>query len=546
MCSMLLVLFLECHSTTGRTMAATTRKESAQTNDTVRPLGANAFCKNGEKTRIRRDWDLISRDDQDLYIEAIEEAIDRELYQAFLGYHADSVALVQSHETCGFALWHRTFLLAFENMLRSLAPRFACLTIPYWNVMEHSSDQARGLCTSYRTCSRIVGDLGGSPVAAAATRLYAGIEATGDLITGRPIRNLHDDNNATGIVRDDLFWVTLPASTAYDSVLDILVTSPSYVQYTRRIQETIHDDVHDTLGGFMPTYSSPTDPLFMPWHSFIDLALFMWEACYLDPSEQASGTRLAADWAFEGAGSNCSRNGRSKVLFPILNATSELYLMRGDFHVLEDPLIGIYFADIGILFSDVASIRDLGEDFDFTYDHVTERIWNVLQDPSQCPSSGSWTAFPTPSPTTASPVVGSPNDADARSEWLAGIRQRLEEMFAETHPGYVAQYMSYFTCVTQDETSLSVYTEDPGEYLVDVLNGNAIIRARCAFFLPETESVTNEELPTSSTPVAAPSENRDQFAGDDEDDDQTSTALRAPQPYFGIGLVSCLVLLVVD
>jgi len=32
-----------------------------------------------------------------------------------------------------FYAWHRKFLLEFENMLRSLDPKFKCVTIPYWD-----------------------------------------------------------------------------------------------------------------------------------------------------------------------------------------------------------------------------------------------------------------------------------------------------------------------------------------------------------------------------------------------------------------------------
>ena len=37
----------------------------------------------------------------------------------------------------GFILWHRRYLLAYENMLRSLHPDFECVTLPYWNYFNH-------------------------------------------------------------------------------------------------------------------------------------------------------------------------------------------------------------------------------------------------------------------------------------------------------------------------------------------------------------------------------------------------------------------------
>ena len=37
------------------------------------------------------------------------------------------------HGTPGFLLWHRIFTFEFENMLRSLGPKFECVTVPFWD-----------------------------------------------------------------------------------------------------------------------------------------------------------------------------------------------------------------------------------------------------------------------------------------------------------------------------------------------------------------------------------------------------------------------------
>ena len=84
-----------------------------------------------------------------------------------------------------FYAWHRKFLLEFENMLRSLDPKFECITIPYWDwaqeykvcaamnggssegsaeddslVRGHGSDS----CNSYMDVSHILKDFGGPGV----------------------------------------------------------------------------------------------------------------------------------------------------------------------------------------------------------------------------------------------------------------------------------------------------------------------------------------------------------------------------------------------
>ena len=44
---------------------------------------------------------------------------------------------IQTLMELGFILWHRRYMLAYENMLRSLHPDFECVTLPYWNYFRH-------------------------------------------------------------------------------------------------------------------------------------------------------------------------------------------------------------------------------------------------------------------------------------------------------------------------------------------------------------------------------------------------------------------------
>jgi len=185
-------------------------------------LGANSLCDGNP--RIRRDWDLIDSSEKELFKQAVEESIDRGLYQVFRKYHVDLTSSIQSHETCAFALWHRRYLLALENMLRSLDPQFACVTVPYWNIMEHFRDQERELCDSIGNCARVVVDLGGTPINTESTRTYSEIEATGVLFAGRPISRLIDDDGQAGIVRSDLLLVEVPPSCAYRNLIDVYAT----------------------------------------------------------------------------------------------------------------------------------------------------------------------------------------------------------------------------------------------------------------------------------------------------------------------------------
>ena len=445
--------------------------------------GGNSKCDG--KARVRRDWDLISTAERSLYTDAVEESIQRGYYQAFLPYHADFMSSIQSHETCSFALWHRRYLLAFENMLRTLDEKYACLTVPYWNVMEHFRDQERLLCSSYGSCSRIVGDLGGTPIARGMARIYSGIEADGDLFVGPPIQSLRDDRNQPGIPRADLLDVPLPEAVSYAAVISSFRQAQNYVEFAQLIQTGVHDYLHDTIGGFMPTYSSPIDPMFGPWHSFIDLLLFVWEICNVQSIDGPVVNGTEVHWAFNT--SNCKRTSRARELFPEpINQTSEMYMKALDKDIRDDAQIGRFFSDIGLQFQTVASVRDLG-DYEFTYDHITAPLQQLMSDQSVCRlvEQHSWTAFPTPVPATRSPVAQT-----ERSILISTIREALESRFPN-RKHEVNHQMSYLICVLDDPSFVP-----PVDFVAQFLAGEIVVPS-CTFLLAGGGGVSPTQSPST-------------------------------------------------
>lgn len=427
--------------------------------------GANSYCDG--KARKRRDWDLISADEKGLFLSAIEDAIDNGLYQAFLEYHSDLTSSIQSHQTCAFIHWHRRYLLAFENMLRSLDPKYKCLTVPYWNIMEHYKDQQNGLCESFGNCARVISDLGGIPTAVGAKRSYAGIEATGNLFLDVPLRRLYDDKGERGIVRADLLDVRIPDSCQYNTVLNIFKAGGSLSEFARNIQKGIHDDVHDTIGGFMPTYSSPTDPLFLVWHSFIDLILYMWEVCNIDQTQETLFDPFPE--------SSCVyTTDLAETMFPNIDAETEMWMKDNDNNIIDDPLIGIFFQDVGLKFSEVSRVDQLGDN-EFTYEHLTSELLGFLQNSDTCPEGQWYTASPTVTPITLSPTAEA--DQDAFNKWIGDTREAL----IESNPGdmqRVNSLMQFLICTLNGSKQI------PSDEFRESLLNNTLRDSNCNFLLP--------------------------------------------------------------
>ena len=91
--------------------------------------------------RVRKSWDALRDEGRtELYMEAVREAMRLGYHQDFSDAHvAQGFAVDEAHRRGSFMFWHRRFLLAYENMLRSLGPEFECVTIPYWNYYHENN-----------------------------------------------------------------------------------------------------------------------------------------------------------------------------------------------------------------------------------------------------------------------------------------------------------------------------------------------------------------------------------------------------------------------
>ncbi|GLE11056.1 hypothetical protein PINS_up023354 [Pythium insidiosum] len=76
-----------------------------------------------------------------LYLSAVQIAMEKGYHYRFVGVHTAHMNRITSHGACPFLLWHRRYILGYENMLRSLHPKFANLTLPYWDYFEDTSSQ---------------------------------------------------------------------------------------------------------------------------------------------------------------------------------------------------------------------------------------------------------------------------------------------------------------------------------------------------------------------------------------------------------------------
>ncbi|RHY30507.1 hypothetical protein DYB32_004261 [Aphanomyces invadans] len=100
-------------------------------------------CK-GETFRLRKPWSMLTATERARHIAAVGDAMSAGYHHRFVEMHTEPQSECEAHG-CMFIYWHRKFLLGYENMLRSLKPEYACLTLPYWDYATLSSSFVSGM-----------------------------------------------------------------------------------------------------------------------------------------------------------------------------------------------------------------------------------------------------------------------------------------------------------------------------------------------------------------------------------------------------------------
>ncbi|KAF0718708.1 Aste57867_1534 [Aphanomyces stellatus] len=321
--------------------------------------------------RVRKSWDALTADEKDTYISALEVAMDVGYYQKFVWIHHERMSNREAHGTCVFLFWHRKYLLAFENMLRSLGDRYACLTLPYWDYVQNYATMATSppgqACASLETCASVAADLGGSTNGTASARPFFGVYyPTNKCITNRPANHLCSVAGSTDcdhcIPRGD--WANTPMipDMSIDSIRGQLFNTTSTIKnVSAKIELSPHDIVHDTLAGPMGNARvSPMDPIFYAHHNMMDLLHTIFYHCHVEPLGSLSDDdQQTHDHVFQGCRTNNGNN---------VTATSSLTMRVGGtknpVDVAEDPLIGQFFQGLPTKYYKLTDVRALGYSFE--------------------------------------------------------------------------------------------------------------------------------------------------------------------------------------
>lgn len=242
--------------------------------------------------RVRHAWGTLSTPDKQLYLDAVMKAMATGHHTLFLEVHADAASGNEAHMTCGMLYWHRRFILAYENMLRSLEPRFACLTIPYWDYYSDFAKRAAGFCTTLEGCSTFLSEFGGSTGPVSTYYTPDGVALSSSCVsTGVPPGTVLSSTNGTATSNFTVetkfsmtnfcqnssasgnacwkcmprgAWTTtaFPSGFGYSSLAKLISTSFGFSNFAQNLHFITHNAIHNSAGSIMATLSTSADPIF--------------------------------------------------------------------------------------------------------------------------------------------------------------------------------------------------------------------------------------------------------------------------------------------
>ncbi|KAG2787380.1 hypothetical protein JG687_00016868 [Phytophthora cactorum] len=330
---------------------------------------------NCSDSRIRRSWDTYNATEKAQYLEAVSLAMDLGFHQKFVQIHVEFMSEKQAHQNCMFIYWHRMLLLGYENMLRSLDPKYRCLTLPYWDHLSAYARQAAGQCNYLLGCTPFLTDSGGAMTGVSARLIIynVSIAASYSTCVNQGILSHFCGNNSvcaqcvTRGSKNYLASTRYPGEASLGSIVQQVFTYSDSAKFTQAVEGGVHNTIHSVLNGVMAWFQSPADPIFYLHHSLIDLLQVIYLKC------QVGGTNVVISAADKGSDprwfSTCAKRTTGNytsddTITMRANATDGTTLVN----VWQDPnnILYPFFKDLPSKYVDYVDAKDLGN-YSYSY-----------------------------------------------------------------------------------------------------------------------------------------------------------------------------------
>ncbi|DBA05123.1 TPA: hypothetical protein N0F65_004973 [Lagenidium giganteum] len=341
--------------------------------------------------RVRKSWKMFSQDEKRRYLGALQSAMSKGLHYRFAEMHVARPNYDFAHGNCGFVLWHRRFLVAYENMLRDQGPEYASVTLPYWNYFEEHDARLneRSSCQTFNDCSQFLKDFGGSSgtskrvvVSTAGSIGGKCSEQTLGKYSCASTQGTQDPNCAKCLLRgnwdDPQTYLAITKAEIEGALSQVRRGLPNrgtrspHEILSRSMEGNFHADVHNKLAGVMQTGVSAFDPVFYGHHTMIDLTAYVHNRCHLKSDDP--NVRMQFDVFDQCIVTLKQENNRQVTITP----SSKVVIQYDGKPAEEDPVIGKYFKNIGDRYSNFANAESIPGPNAYTY-QLDEYMRTLLQ-----------------------------------------------------------------------------------------------------------------------------------------------------------------------
>ena len=231
------------------------RRNTYVANEACCECGGGATC---SATRVRKAWSLLTCSERQEYVQAVKtlNAEQPDEYRKLVVLHDFNFGF--AHGTSSFLPWHRWYILAYENAIRSLRG-FECLTLPYWDWERDA--QSREMSSVLRA------ETFGAYHSPSETCVSDGIGA------GWSDHNIEN----VGCLNRNFGGFGSRGFTGSLSMRELITSNPSYETWRPTFEGNPHAAPHNWVGGDMSSAFSPADPLFWLHHANVDRMWGIWQ-----------------------------------------------------------------------------------------------------------------------------------------------------------------------------------------------------------------------------------------------------------------------------
>ena len=235
-------------------------------------------------TRIRKEVRDLSNEEWADYKQAIRAMQEDGTYEKFARIHVKHAEL--THGVYGFLLWHRIFMLKFEDALRNHTNN-PMATVPYYAAFEDSEmygpssiDKSPIFSKHYFGTDRTQEDC----VIAENSTIF--VSAHTNIPNSHCVKRIFDKSIKIG---------------NGESIKQLIKgTQGNFRLFANLFETGYHDEVHKFIGGDMEEFWSVNDPILYSHHSFVDYVYTQFQETYnhYDPSK-IPGSLIPAEYYSE-------------------------------------------------------------------------------------------------------------------------------------------------------------------------------------------------------------------------------------------------------